>query len=220
MKKDIVLFGAGGFGREVMWLLEEINRNIDIWNIMGFIDDTEALQGKTINGYPVLGNIDWLTNYKKEIHVLCCIGASKPRKMVIDKIFQNPHVVFPTIIADNVKRSDTVRFGKGSIICASNVITVNITVGNFVIINLDCTIGHDAVIEDFVTLYPSVNVSGYVHIGNTTEIGTGANIVGGIQIGERSIVGAGAVVVKDIPSDCTAVGAPAKPIKFHAKSIE
>ena len=94
---------------------------------------------------------------------------------------------------------------------------MDVTIGSHVIINLDCTVGHDAVINDFVTLYPSVNVSGSTVLGECVEIGTGCQIIQGIAIGEGTIVGAGAVVVKELPRECTAVGSPAKPIKFHAE---
>ena len=79
---------------------------------------------------------------------------------------------------------------------------------------MDCTVGHDAVLNDFVTLYPSVNISGITNIGKASELGTGTQIIQGKRVGDYSIVGAGAVIVKDIPEKCTAVGSPAKPIKF------
>ena len=91
---------------------------------------------------------------------------------------------------------------------------MNISIGCHVIINLDCTIGHDAIINDFATLYPSVNVSGITNIGHAAELGTGMQIIQGKKIGNYSIIGAGAVVVRDIPDKCTAVGSPARPIKF------
>jgi sugar O-acyltransferase (sialic acid O-acetyltransferase NeuD family) len=110
--------------------------------------------------------------------------------------------------------SKRVSIGEGSIICAGTIITVDISIGEHVIINLDCTIGHDDTIQDYVTLYPSVNVSGNVVVGECTELGTGMQIIQGKNIGRESIVGAGAVIVRDIPEKCTAVGSPAKPIKF------
>ena len=126
----------------------------------------------------------------------------------------NSDIKFATLIDPSVEKSDYVTIGEGTIICAHTIITVNIEIGNHVIINLDCTVGHDDIIQDFVTLYPSVNVSGNVNIGHGSELGTGMQIIQGKKIGEYSIVGAGAVVVKDIPDRCTAVGSPAKPIKF------
>ena len=69
-------------------------------------------------------------------------------------------------------------------------------------------------LHDFVTIYPSVNVSGNVTISECVELGTGMQIIQGKTIGTESIIGAGAVVVRDIPQKCVAVGSPAKPIKY------
>jgi len=212
-RKDLVIIGAGGFGREVMWQLGEINHCTDQYNIMGFVDDAPELHGKLLNGFPVIGNIQWLTDYPREICAVISVGNSKTRNRIYDKIKKNSFISFPTIIAGDVRYSDSVEFGKGCIVCLSSILTVNVVIGEFVIINLDCTIGHDVLLDDFVTLYPSVNVSGNVHIGAYTEIGTGANIIPGKNIGKNTIIGAGSVVTKDIPSDCTAVGIPAVPIK-------
>jgi sugar O-acyltransferase (sialic acid O-acetyltransferase NeuD family) len=211
--KELVILGAGGFGREVLFQLLDINSKSNGYTILGFVDNTPDLAGKKINNFPVLGDNSWLMNYPDKINVVVCIGSSQIRRRVVEEISQNKKIIFPNIIAGNVKYSDTVKMGKGCIICLSSVLTVNISLGDFVMINLDCTIGHDASLGDFVTLYPSVNVSGNVSIGRCTEIGTGSNIIQHKTIGDNSIIGAGAVVVRDIPSDCTAVGVPAKPIK-------
>jgi len=211
MKKDLVIVGAGGFGREIAWQISELGQ----YSILGYIDSDARLQGQKINGLPVLGDSQWLLGLRDEICAVICIGNSRSRKHVYNELSKNPNINFPTIIASNVRYSNSVTFGQGCIICLSTVLTVNITLGDFVIANLDCTIGHDAVLENFATLYPSVNVSGGVHVKACAEIGTGANIIQGKTIGENTIIGAGAVVTKDIPSNCTAVGTPAKPIKFH-----
>ena len=111
--------------------------------------------------------------------------------------------------------SDEVIIGNGCIICASNIITVNISIGNFVILNLGCTVGHDTRIGDYCSFMPSVNISGEVVIEDLVYVGTGAKIINLLSIGNSTIVGAGAVVAKSLPAHCTAVGIPAKPIKFH-----
>ena len=135
---------------------------------------------------------------------------------IIQKVTEiNPNIKFAILIDPSVVKSDLVEIGEGSIICAHTIITVNIKIGKHVIINLDCTVGHDAVLYDFVTLYPSANISGITEIGPCSELGTGMQIIQGKRIGAYTIVGAGAVVVKDIPDASTAVGNPAKPIKFH-----
>jgi len=78
-----------------------------------------------------------------------------------------------------------------------------------------CTVGHDTSIDDYCAFMPSVNISGEVQIKESVYVGTGAKIINLLEIGENTIVGAGAVVSKTLPSNCTAVGIPAKPIKFH-----
>ncbi|SEQ20906.1 sugar O-acyltransferase, sialic acid O-acetyltransferase NeuD family [Lachnospiraceae bacterium NE2001] len=212
--KDLIIIGASGFGREVAWLVERINKKEQTWNLLGFLDDNEEIQCTTVNGYPVLGTIHSVTDYQDAYYV-CAIGASKVREKVINRVKEiNPNIKFGTVIDPSVEMSDLVTIGEGTIICAHTIITVNINIGNHVIINLDCTVGHDAIIKDFVTMYPSVNISGISTIGYCTELGTGMQIIQAKSIGDYTIVGAGAVVVKDIPAKCTAVGSPAKPIKF------
>lgn len=211
--KNIVIIGAGGFGREVKWLIERINQNTKIWNLIGFIDDGLDIS-TNINGTPVIGNVDYLIDYHENISVVCAIGSSNTREKVIEHLKANKNIEFPNLIDPSVIMSNTVKLGNGIIICAGNILTVNIELGDFVIINLDCTIGHDVKLSSYVTLYPSVNVSGYVSIGELTEVGTGTQIIQGKNILKETIIGAGAVVTKDIPSKCTAVGSPAKPIRF------
>lgn len=212
--KELIIVGASGFGREVAWLVERINRVSPTWNLHGFIDDNDLIQNTCINGYKVLGKTNDIAGFP-EAYYVCAVGASKTREKIIDKLVNiNPDIKFATLIDPSVERSELIDIGAGTVICAHTIMTVNITIGEHVIINLDCTIGHDAVLDDYVTLYPSVNVSGATHIGRGTELGTGMQIIQGKTIGEYTIVGAGAVVVKDIPDMCTAVGSPAKPIKF------
>jgi len=210
--KKIVIIGAGGFGREVAWLIERINKAQTSWELIGFVDDTDILQGSVVGGYPVLGYISWLTKQEDEIFAVCAIGASKGRKIVIEKL---KNVNFATVIDPTVQMSERIIIGEGSIICAGTILTVDVKLGSHVIVNLDCTVGHDAIICDYVTLYPSVNISGNTLIDECVEMGTGSQIIQGLRIGEGTIVGAGAVVVKELPRECTAVGSPAKPIKFN-----
>ena len=106
-----------------------------------------------------------------------------------------------------------VNIGSGCVVCAGVMITTNVQIKDFVILNLQCTVGHDCIINNYAAFMPSVNISGEVNVGEGVYVGTGAKIINQIQIGEYSTIGAGAVVVKDIPAHCTAVGVPAKAIK-------
>lgn len=211
--KKLIIIGASGFGREVTWLVERINEKDPTWELLGFLDDNEGLKGTIINGYPVLGTTKNVADFQAEY--VCAIGSSKIRESIINRVLTLcPDIRFATLIDPSVEMSHLIEIGEGTIICAHNILTVNIVIGKHVIINLDCTVGHDAIINDFATLYPSVNVSGITNIGKCSEMGTGVQIIQGKTVGNYSIVGAGAVIIKDIPDKCTAVGSPAKPIKF------
>lgn len=212
--KDLIIFGASGFGREVAWAVERMNAVSPTWNLLGFMDDDDTIQESVINGYKVLGKTTDVGNYPNAFFV-CAVGASRTRERIVNNLKAvNPAIKFGIVVDPSVELSSLVTIGEGTIICAHTIITVNISIGKHVIINLDCTVGHDVVINDFVTLYPSVNVSGITIIGHAVELGTGMQIIQGKTIGDYSVIGAGAVVVKDIPEKCTAVGSPAKPIKF------
>ena len=215
--KDIAIFGAGGFGREVLALIKDINRVEPTWNIVGFFDDGYD-KGVIVNGYPSLGKTEELNNWRTHISVALSIGSPAIKNKILNKI-ANPLVEYPTLIHPSVWIGDKeyVEIGRGCILCAGVMITTNVKIKDFVILNLQCTVGHDTVINDYAAFMPSVNISGEVSIGEGVYVGTGAKIINQIEIGDNTIVGAGAVVSKSLPADCTAVGIPAKPIKFHLK---
>lgn len=209
--KKIAIIGAGGFGKEVAFLLER-TRN---WEIIGFFDDDECME--EVYGYRVLGNIESLLNIDSEISVVCAIGNSLVRKDVISRIQGNKNLKFPTVIDPSVIYGKGVEFGRGNIICAGTILTVDIVIGDFNIINLCSTIGHDVKMGSYNTIFPSVNISGFIETGNYVEIGTGTKAIQNLTIGENAIIGAGSVVIRDIPANTVSVGAPSKVIKQREK---
>ena len=209
--KKIVIIGAGGFGREVLWLIERINEKKFSWRVAGFIDDAMECND-TVNQIPVLGSLKKLEMQQEEIDVVCAIGSAKIRRNVIERLKKNSKLHFPNLIDPCVFYSHDIKMGEGNIICAGTILTTNITLGDFNILNLNCTVGHDVEIKSFVTVYPGTNISGNVRVGAESELGTGAKIIQGKQIGNQVIVGAGAVVVADLIEAGTYIGVPAKPL--------
>ncbi len=213
--KDIAIFGVGGFGREVLALIKDINKVEPIWNIIGFFDDGYE-KGVMVNDYPNLGKTEDLNKWGTPLSLAVSIGSPVIKKGILDNI-SNPLIDYPTLIHPSAWIGDKafVEIGNGCIICAGVMITTNVRIEDFVILNLQCTVGHDTVIKDYAAFMPSVNISGEVIVGEGVYVGTGAKIINQLEIGDYTIVGAGAVVAKSLPAKCTAVGVPAKPIKFH-----
>ncbi len=214
--EQIAIYGSGGFAREVAWLIQSCNLNgVDRYKIVCFIDDDVNKQGLLLNEIPVFSLEGALERFPTAL-VTGAIGMPSTREIVIRKAEQIGYK-FTTIIHPNVELSKWNEIGNGVVICAGNILTVNIRLGQHVQINLDCTIGHDAILDDFTTLAPGVHVSGYVHMGKRVYVGTGATIINGTHdnpliIGDDVIIGAGACVTRSIPARTTVVGVPAKPI--------
>lgn len=213
--KDLLIIGAGGMGRDVTWLVERINADGGDWNILGFIDDNPEIRGKELVGYKVIGGINDICLYS-DAYVVCSIADTGTRKEITEKIRKEfPNQKFATLIDPTVEKSNYVSIGDGTIVCMHTIITMNVKIGSHVLITSGCTIGHDTVVGDYVTFYPNATVSGFTTVGEGAELGTGMQAIQCRTIGKNSVIGAGSVVVRDIPDNCTAVGNPAKPIKFR-----
>lgn len=210
--KDLIVIGAGNFGREVAQIIDDINSDERRWNFLGFIDETAKKKGTLINDNLVLGNFDWVEkNLNSGICAVCAIGNPKDKYNLIKKA-ATYGISFCNLIHPDAKISRFADIGTGNIICFNSLISVNTKIGNHVSINPGCGIGHDTVIDDFSTLYWNVTLSGNVRINQGCEIGSGAVVIPKKTIGKWSVIGAGAVVIKDLEENCTAVGVPAKPI--------
>ena len=215
--QPIAIFGAGGLGREVLMLLHQINNNIPKWQILGFYDDDPNAPANIMD-FPHLGNLIDLQKNKKALAVVIAVG-NPITKAQIRKKLELPHLTFPSLvhpsISNEVFQFNTI--GEGAIICQGTILTTNIKLGQQVLLNLGCTIGHDVEIGNFCALMPQANISGTVVLEANVYIGANATVLPGVRIGENSIVGAGAVVTQHLPPHCTAVGVPARVIKQHAK---
>lgn len=211
----IVIFGAGGFGREVLQLIRDINRatpDNPPWQPLGFVVDAAYVDGSLVNGLPIVGSPDWLADHPEAMVVLAVGAPAVRRRTVADWTSVAPSR-YATLIHPRAWVGDDVAIGLGSVVCAGALITTNIAIGQHVHVNIGCTIGHDSVLEDFVTLNPSVNVSGNVRLGVGVDVGTRTVVIPHADVGEWSILGAGSVATKPLPANVTAVGSPAKVIK-------
>lgn len=206
--RDLYIVGAGGLGRQIAWIVSRINERKEEWNLCGFIDDDKV--GTVVNNLPVVSDIDTFIRTEKEVWCVCALGSSSTRKKVVERLEEATNIHFATLIDPSVIISPFVTIGEGTMICAGSIVTVNIEIGRHVLVNWDCTVGHDSVIGDYCTISPSANICGNVHIGNCTEIGVGAQVIQNKSVAADSIVGGGAVVVRNIDKSGTYVGVPAK----------
>lgn len=203
--KQIVIIGFGGFGREVAWLAKDCGRSV-----LGFLDD-KAEPGSH-GAYNVLGKVaEWQKFANAEFVV--AIGSPRVRKTVVDQLLSEGLEAFATLVHPSVMMDESVKVGKGTVICAGTIATVDISIGEHVILNLNVTVGHDDIIHDFVTVAPMVALSGNVTLSPGTEVGTGAAIRQGVEMAAGSMLGMGGVLTKNTEKNTIYIGSPAKAFK-------
>lgn len=210
----IGVYGASGFGREVVHVVQKHAKHTHPNSRVVFIDD--GLVGKLINGYEVLSYSNFTLQAEASKKICLAIANSEVRKDLSQKL-EEDGIDYFEVVDDSVLIMDEVFVGKGVILCPHVTITSNVKIGQSFHANIYSYIAHDCVIGDFVTFAPRVNCNGNVHIEDYAYIGTGAILKQGtpenpLVIGRGAVVGMGAVVTKNVSAGQVVVGNPAKPL--------
>lgn len=219
MSKTLVgVYGASGFGREVLPLVREALAVSTNESEIVFIDDNEDLT--EMNSYRVMNYESFLSDPASSKAITVAIANSQVRQKIFNKAGEDGIRILD-VKAPNVIVMDEVNLGDGSILSPFVTLTSNIRIGIGFHANIYSYVGHDCVIGDFVTFAPSVKCNGNIEIGDHAYIGTGAIIKQGrpgkpLKIGAGAVVGMGAVVTKNVPAGETVIGNPAKPLSRSA----
>lgn len=214
---SLVIIGAKGCGRDFLWTIRDCNKVSKQYEVLGFIDDDESLKNKIIDNIPVLGGMEWFsTNDIENISCVVAVADGDLRQKIVGKLTKK-RINFPTIIHPSVIMSGFKDIGIGVIVQAGSIFAANTTIGNHVQVNLDCTIGHNTILDDFVTITTGVHIGGDNKIGTGTFIGSGAVTKEKLNIGKWCKIGAGTVLIDDVSDYSMYVGVPGK-LKKKLKS--
>lgn len=209
----VAVYGASGYGREVMPLVKK--QFSDLLSVkFYFVDD--GLYPDEINGIKVVSYNDFLKLSGKK-YITVAISDTKVRQKLQEKSSLDGLEIV-TVLAENCIIMDEVGLSKGTVLSPFVTLTSNIKIGLGFHANIYSYVAHDCVIGDYVTFAPSVKCNGNVHIEDGAYIGTGAIIKQGkpdkpLIIGKGAVVGMGAVVTKNVKPGDVVFGVPAKSLK-------
>lgn len=202
----IVLVAAGGLGREVLALLRAAGEDV-----AGFLDDSPALRGASVDGAPVLGGVEHIAALP-EARVLVCAGQGSVREALVARLAE--HGVgeerWARAVHRGVETPAGCVVGPGSILLAGVALTASVSVGAHVVVMPQATLTHDVAVEDFATLCAGVSLGGGVVVGRAAYLGMNASVRQGLRVGAGATLGMGAALLSDLPDGQTWVGVPAR----------
>lgn len=208
--KDLLIYGAGGFGREIACLIGKLNEKDPKWNLLGFIDDG-LLVGSQNRFGKVLGDISFLNRYENPVDVVIAIANPMLRKLIHGKV-TNPNIEWPNIIAPDVLFFDNepISIGKGNVLFYSCRVSIDVQIGNFNLCNSLVSFGHDVVIGNYNVMMPNTRISGDSKIGSGNFFGVNSLVLQGKKIGDNTRIGTNSVVMRDTKDGFLYFGNPAK----------
>lgn len=205
--KKMIIIGAGGYGREMLQWVKDINANRPVWEIAGFLDDNlDALNGVDCD-YSVIGRVvDW--EPKEDEEFVLALGSPLIKEKVA-RMMKERGAVFPPVIHPTVTITSFSRYGEGLVMFPYSKLSVNSSVGDFVTI-LSSGVGHDVSVGDYSTISGMCSILRNVTIGRRVFIAAGVSVVQDVRVGDDAFLGLGSVILKDVPSGMKAYGNPAR----------
>lgn len=215
--KDIAIFGAGGFGKEVACLIRSINENLmePQWRFVGFFDDGVEKNMQVSHFGKCLGNITDLNNWQSQLDLCIAIGNGSTIERIVGKIV-NPMIEFPNVIHPNFSLVDEEGFkiGRGNIIQGGCCVTTDVTIGDFNVLNGSVVLSHDDIIGNYNSFMPGTRISGEVKIGNNNFFGVNSVVLQQIRINNNVRLGAGSVLMTKPKDGSLYLGIPATRMKL------
>ena len=211
--KEIAIYGAGGFGREIACLINQINELKQQWKMIGFFDDDPEMKDNRYG--EVLGDFTRLNEWDEPLSLAIAIADPSNLQKVVSRI-TNPNIQFPNIIAPNVNIFDRNAFsiGRGNLVFLGCRLSCDVIIGDFNLFNGAVSLGHDVKLGSYNVLQPSVRISGDCEVGSNNFFGVHAIVLQGVKIGNNTRVGTQSVVIRNTKDGVSYFGNPARKMKL------
>ena len=208
--KPIIIVGAGGYAQEVVWVIDDINKNHPTWECIGFLDPAQPYRkGKTLYDLPILGGFEDVKHLSGSLCFACGIGDPRARKRECTRAEESGWIptslLHPTVVV-----ARHVELGEGTIVGAGSILAPYARIGRNCAINTQVTVGHNSIIGDYSVLAPGSRISGNARLEEGVFIGTNGTVYLGRTLGAWSSLGANSFLINNLKPEKSAIGVPAR----------
>jgi sugar O-acyltransferase (sialic acid O-acetyltransferase NeuD family) len=212
-RKDLVIIGTGGHGRELADVVRAAVDDGAPWVLRGFLDASVERHGLEVDGIEVLGDEAVLSRLG-QCAVVIGVGSTAARRRIVERLAPMG-LEWPVLVHPTATVTGRVALAPGCALMGGVILTTNVRLEAHTHMNTLSSASHDCVFGPFVQVAPGARVAGNVTLGEGVDVGIGASLVQGVHVGAWSVVGAGAVVIADAPANATLVGVPARVTKMR-----
>lgn len=212
--KNIAIIGASGLAKEVWDLINQINQVEEKWKILGFYDDAYLEPIDIIGNTQCLGPISILDDLDEELSLVFAIANRGSVFRIFNRLSKKQNFNFPNVLHPSALVGHGTKMGIGNVITSQNVLTVDISIGDFNFFNTMCGIGHDVRIGNFNSFMPRVQISGNVEIGDFNNFFMNCSVTQNKKLGNKNTIFANTLLTKSIKDNRTYFGIPGKKINI------
>lgn len=205
-KKDIIIVGASGGGRNILQLAKDCFSSQSGYTIKGFLDDNSTQLDKFDLEEKIIGSVKDYEVQENDVF-LSSLGIPDVKKKLVESL-EKRGARFISLVHPLAYVFPSAKIGKGCTLFPFSFLGPDAVLDDFSTLNVYSSCGHDSRVGKYTVFSPHAAINGFAVLEDEVFLGTHATVAPGKRVGKQSKLSAGAVVLNDIPSHSLVVGNP------------